>query len=77
LISMEFVMRHAFVTKEATSVSSEPALGFGAMAGLGLDLPITSFMSIWLGGDARYVQDAFSSRFEFSTAVVGGFGFAI
>ena len=76
LISMEFVLRNAFVTKQAASVSSDPALGFGVMAGLGLDLPITSFMSVWLGGDARYVQDAFTSRFEFSAAAVGGFAFA-
>jgi hypothetical protein len=78
LVVVEFALRDMFITQASSASTTEPHLGFGVTAGAVLDIPVTGWLSLQVGGDVRYVQEPLKdqSRFDVSAVVTGGLGFS-
>jgi len=59
-----------------TSVEGDPAQGFGAVAFLSWDFPLTRLFSLMARADLRYMMEPLTAKFRFDSSYQGGLGFS-
>ncbi len=74
-VGLGFGLRYMSITKQSTSSSVEPEMGFGAGLRSGLEWPVWRFLSLALDAEGRYTKDPLTGQFVFSGVISGGLRF--